>query len=66
MEAELYNCYSIWGHAIRQGTGYAAGGTVTRDNKLIETSGVLGSFETELDAELVGLNWCRAWVDNHG
>jgi len=65
MEAELYNGYSIWGHAIRQGAGYAASGTITRENKLVETSGVLGSFETGPGAELVGLNWCRAWVDNH-
>ncbi|QCP55034.1 hypothetical protein FAZ95_36935 [Trinickia violacea] len=66
MDAEFYKGYSIWGHAIGQGAGYAAGGTITRDNKLVETSGVLGSFETEEKAELVGLNWCRAWVDNHG
>jgi hypothetical protein len=66
MEAELHKGYSIWGHAIRQGQGYATSGTITRNNKLVETSGVLGSFETEDEAELVGLNWCRAWVDNHG
>jgi hypothetical protein len=66
MDTALYKGYSIWGHAIRQGQGYAAGGTITRNNKLVETSGVLGSFETEEDAELVGLDWCRAWVDNHG
>ncbi|WP_206996486.1 hypothetical protein [Trinickia mobilis] len=65
MEAELYNGYSIWGHAIRQGQGYVASGTITRNNKLVETSGVLGSFESETDAEIMGLNWCRAWVDNH-
>jgi len=44
-----------WGHAIRQGDGYAASGTVTRNNKLVKTSGVLGSFETENEAELAGL-----------
>jgi len=44
MDAELYRGYSIWGHAIRQGDGYAASGTITRNNKLVETSGVLGQF----------------------
>ncbi|MBH9670889.1 hypothetical protein ACWEQ8_44425 [Streptomyces noursei] len=66
MDAELYRGYSIWGHAIRQGDGFAASGTITRNNKLVETSGVLGSFETENEAELAGLRWCRAWVDSHG
>ncbi|QCP48315.1 hypothetical protein FAZ95_03415 [Trinickia violacea] len=66
MEAEHYKEYAIWGHAIRQGHGYAASGTITRNNKLVETSGVLGVVETEDEAELVSLNWCRAWVDNHG
>ncbi|CAM2195954.1 protein of unknown function [Paraburkholderia kururiensis] len=40
--------------------------TVTRNNKLVETSGVLGNFESENQAQLVGLDWCRAWVDSHG
>lgn len=65
MEAKVYKGYSIWGHAIRQGHEYAASGTVTRNNKLVETSGVLGTFESEDEAQLVGLNWCRAWVDSH-
>lgn len=65
MEAETYKGYSLWGHAIRQGHEYAASGTVTQDNKLVETSGVLGTFETENEAQLVGLNWCHAWVDGH-
>jgi hypothetical protein len=38
MDAEAYKGYSIWGHAIRQGHEYAASGTITRNNKLIETS----------------------------
>ena len=66
MDAEAYKGYSIWGHAIRQGHEYAASGTITRNNKLIETSGVLGSFESEDEAQLAGLDWCRAWVDSHG
>lgn len=65
MEAEVYKGYSLWGHAIRQGDEYAASGTVTRNNKLVETSGVLGNFESEDEAQLTGLNWCRAWVDGH-
>lgn len=66
MDAETYKGYSIWGHAIRQGHEYAASGTITRNNKLVETSGVLGSFETEEEAEVVGLSWSRAWVDSQG
>lgn len=65
MDAEVYKGYAIWGHAIRQGHEYAAGGTVTRNSTLVETSGVLGNFESEDEAQLVGLNWCRAWVDSH-
>jgi hypothetical protein len=66
MEAKFYKRYSIWGHAIRQGTGYAASGTITQRNKLVEASGVLGSFGTEEEATSAGLDWCRAWVDKHG
>lgn len=65
MDAEVYKGYSHWGHAIRQSHEYAASGTVTRNNKLVETSGVLGDFESEDEAQLAGLDWCRAWVDNH-
>ncbi|RDU98932.1 hypothetical protein [Trinickia dinghuensis] len=65
MDAEVYKGYSIWGHAIRQGHEYAASGTVTRNSKLVETSGVLGHFESDDEAQAVGLNWCRAWVDSH-
>ena len=66
MDTEVYKGYSIWGHAIRQGHEFAASGTVTRNSKLIETSGVLGHFESDDEAQVVGLNWCRAWVDSHG
>jgi hypothetical protein len=65
MDAEVYRGYSLWGHAIRQGHEFAASGTITQNNTLVETSGVLGSFETENEAQLVGFNWCRAWVDGH-
>ena len=72
MEAETYKGYSIWGHAILQQEGilqpekFAASGTITKNTKLVEASGVLGSFETEEEAQLVGLAWARAWVDSHG
>jgi hypothetical protein len=42
MESESYRGYSIWGHAIRQQEDilqperYAASGTITRSNQLIE------------------------------
>ena len=66
MDAEVYRGYVIWGHAIRQGHAYAASGTITRESKLVATSGVLGNFESEDEARLFGLNWCRAWADSHG
>jgi hypothetical protein len=65
MKAETYKGYSIWGHAIPEGHAYLASGTVMRDRRLVEASGVLGSYETEEDAMLAGLDWARAWVDNH-
>jgi hypothetical protein len=37
-----------------------------RAGKLVEGSGVLGTFETDEGARLAGLEWCRAWIDNHG
>jgi hypothetical protein len=61
MEAESYKGYSIWGHAILQQEDilqrekYAASETITQNTKLVEASGVLGSFETEEEAQLVGL-----------
>jgi len=71
MEAETYNGYQIWGHAILQQDEilqperYAASGTITQHNKLVEASGVLGVFDSEDDARLAGLEWARAWIDNH-
>jgi hypothetical protein len=32
----------------------------------LKPSGALGAFDTEEEAELAGLAWARAWVDNHG
>ncbi|KDB06991.1 hypothetical protein LIG30_3789 [Burkholderia sp. lig30] len=71
MEAETYNGYQIWGHAILQQDEilqperYAASGTITQHNKLVEASGVLGVFDTEDEARLAGLAWARAWIDSH-
>ena len=45
---------------------FAASGTVMRDSKAIEASGVLEAFDTDEQAEEADLSWCHAWVDNHG
>lgn len=45
---------------------YTASGTITRERKLIEASGVLGVFDTEEEAQNAGLSWARAWVDSQG
>ncbi|MBN3728800.1 hypothetical protein [Burkholderia sp. Ac-20379] len=72
MEAESYKGYQIWGHAIlqqeeiMQPDRYAASGTITRNNRLVEASSVLGVFDTEDEARFAGLDWARAWVDSHG
>ncbi|CAN7805664.1 hypothetical protein LJR267_010640 [Paraburkholderia hospita] len=71
MQRDNYKGYAIWGHAIREQRDilareqYAASGTVTRSGKFVEASGVLGIFESEDEAQECGLNWARAWVDNH-
>ncbi|MDR6495227.1 hypothetical protein J2797_005143 [Paraburkholderia terricola] len=72
MESASYKGYRIFGHAILQQEDilsaglFAGSGTITRDTKMVETSGVLGVFDTEEAAELAGLDWARAWVDSHG
>jgi hypothetical protein len=69
MRSENHKGYMVWGHAILQQKDilqtarYAASGTITQDNRVVEASGVLGEFETEEEAELVGIGWARAWVD---
>ena len=66
MKAEVYKGYGIWGHAIREhgdilhSERYAGRGTITKGSKLVEASGVLGSFETEVDAQVGGLAWAHA------
>jgi hypothetical protein len=60
------------GHAILQqedilrAERFAGSGTIMRDTKVVEVSGVLGTFDTDEEGESAGLSWCRAWVDNHG
>ncbi|MCI0150359.1 hypothetical protein KNO81_31300 [Paraburkholderia sediminicola] len=72
MQSESYDSYNVWGHAILQQEDipqperYAASGTITQNNKLVEASGVLGYFDSEEEAQQAGLSWARAWVDGHG
>jgi hypothetical protein len=78
MRSERYSDYTLWGHAILQqkdaahaehaghSERYGASGTITRDSKVIEASGVLGLFDSEEEAEDAGLSWARAWIDSHG
>jgi hypothetical protein len=66
MQSEKHKGYVLWSHAILQAQKYAASGTITKDNRVIEASGVLDDFATEEEAETAGLAWARAWVDNHG
>jgi hypothetical protein len=71
MEAQTYHGYQIWGHAILQQDEilqperFAASGTITQNNRLVEASGVLGVFDTEDEAREAGLEWARAWIDGH-
>jgi hypothetical protein len=72
MQADELRGYALWGHAIkeqgdvRHSTRFAASGTITRDKKFVEASGVLGLFDAAQDAEEAGLAWARAWIDSHG
>ncbi|WP_233857942.1 hypothetical protein [Paraburkholderia sp. HD33-4] len=72
MQNESYKGYALWGHAIAQQEEllerkrYAGSGTITRDNRLVEASAVLGVFDSEQEAEDAGVSWARAWVDSHG
>ncbi|MBR8283929.1 hypothetical protein [Burkholderia vietnamiensis] len=72
MQQATYKGYVLWDHAIEPQEEvtapeqYAASGTITRDRKFVEASGVLGVFESEEEAQDSGLSWARAWVDSHG
>ena len=71
MQSQSYHGYQVWGHSIVELEGqlqtkrYAASGTITLRGKLVHASVVLGHFDSEVDAELAGLDWARAWVDAH-
>lgn len=71
MQQATYKGYVLWGHTIEQQDGalapqrFAASGTITRDRKFVEASGVLGVFDTEEEEQEVGLSWARARVDSH-
>ncbi|RKE23759.1 hypothetical protein B0G76_8440 [Paraburkholderia sp. BL23I1N1] len=70
MQSEQYKGYMLWGHAILQQKEilhperYAASGTIKKDNGVVEASGVFGQFDTGAEAELAGIRWARAWLDN--
>jgi hypothetical protein len=65
METEVYKSFAIYGHAIAQDAGFAASGTIMRDDRLVQSSGILDVFLTEEEALLAGLAWAREWVDGH-
>jgi cell division GTPase FtsZ len=70
MQADEFRGYALWGHAIEEGkvrstARFAASGTITRDRKFVEASGVLGLFDAAQDAEEAGLEWARAWIESH-
>lgn len=72
MEQATYKGDVLGGHAIEQQEEvlapewYSASGTITRDRRFIEASGVLGVFDTEEEPQEIGLSWAKAWVDSHG
>ena len=71
MQTESYRGHVLWGHAILEQSDtpeherYAASGTVTQAGKFVEASGILAVVDAEYEAEQVGLEWARAWVDGH-
>jgi hypothetical protein len=71
MQSETYKGYKVWGHAIQQQEAllqpirFGGSGTVTRSSKFVEASGLIGVFDTEEEAERAGLDWARAYVDDH-
>jgi hypothetical protein len=67
MKRETYKDFAVWGHSIAQQEvllepeRYAPSGTVTRNSKFVQASGILGVFDTEEEAKEIGLAWARAW-----
>lgn len=62
MKSEQYQGYTLWVHAIlskRDETmareRFAGSGTITKEGKIVEASGVLNDFDTEDEAETAGL-----------
>jgi hypothetical protein len=66
METEVYKGFSIYGHSIEHEAGYAASGTVVRDDRVVQSSGILAIFPTDEEALLAGLAWAREWIDGQG
>ncbi|MBP0590486.1 hypothetical protein J8I87_12310 [Paraburkholderia sp. LEh10] len=71
MKSEQYRGYTLWGHAILSQCDetmtrerYAGSGTITKEGKIVEASGVLNDFDREDEAETAGLLWGRAWIDS--
>lgn len=61
----------VWGHAIREQQDilererHAASDTVIKGGKFVDASGILDVVDSESEAEHIGLEGARAWVDSH-
>lgn len=61
MQQASHKGYVLRGHAIAQQVEllapdrYAASGTITRNNRLVESSGVIGAFSSEEEAQSADL-----------
>jgi hypothetical protein len=64
MQEDVYKGHAIYGHSIGQSAGYAASGTVMRDGRVIQSSGILEIFATDEEALFAGLAWAREWIDS--
>jgi hypothetical protein len=65
METEVYKGFSIYGHSIEREAGYGASGTIMRDGRVVQSSGILDIYPTEEEALLTGIAWAREWIDSH-
>ncbi|WP_408260896.1 hypothetical protein [Paraburkholderia caledonica] len=61
----LFGTCSNAARGIRHSAQFATSGTITRDKKFVEASGVAGLFDAGQDAEEAGLARARAWIDSH-